>query len=187
MNNKTTDVISIDEAKSLPGLFQERVRRTPAATAYRYYDETQSRWLTYSWSEANKQILSIQAALAKEGLQPGDHVALMLRNCPQWVFFEQAALGIGLVVVPLYTNDRADNVSYVLQDAGVKLLLVEDESSLKQLQPIASQLQGLLRLISVESCNETPLYPRLVSLTDWKLPESEAPRLPEINLDALAT
>ncbi len=187
MNNKTTDVISIDEAKSLPGLFQERVRRTPAATAYRYYNETQARWLTYSWSESNKQILTIQAALAKEGLQAGDHVALMLRNCPQWVFFEQAALGMGLVVVPLYTNDRADNVSYVLQDAGVKLLLVEDESSLKQLQPIASQLQGLLRLVSVESCNETPLYPRLVSLTDWQLSESEAPQLPEINLDALVT
>ncbi len=187
MNNKTADVISIDEAKNLPGLFQERVRRTPAATAYRYYNETQARWLTYSWSESNKQILTIQAALAKEGLQAGDHVALMLRNCPQWVFFEQAALGMGLVVVPLYTNDRADNVSYVLQDAGVKLLLVEDESSLKQLQPIASQLQGLLRLVSVESCNETPLYPRLMSLTDWQLSESEAPQLPEINLDALAT
>ncbi|MCK4586955.1 MAG: long-chain fatty acid--CoA ligase, partial [Gammaproteobacteria bacterium] len=82
MNNKTADVISIDEAKNLPGLFQERVRRTPAATAYRYYNETQARWLTYSWSESNKQILTIQAALAKEGLQAGDHVALMLRNCP---------------------------------------------------------------------------------------------------------
>jgi len=191
MNNKTADVISIEEAKSLPELFQERVKRTPAAIAYRYFDTTENtseeKWLTYSWSEANKQILSIQAALAKENLQPGDRVALMLRNCPQWVFFEQAALGLGLVVVPMYTNDRADNVSYVLQDAGVKLLLVEDESSLKQLQPIASQLQGLLRLVSVESCGVSPLYPRLVSLADWQLSEAEAPLLPEVGLDALAT
>jgi long-chain acyl-CoA synthetase len=187
MNNKTPDVISIDEAKNLPGLFRERVRRTPTDIAYRYYNESQERWLTYSWNESNKQVQAIQAALAKEGLRPGDHVALMLRNCPQWVFFEQAALGMGLVVVPLYTNDRADNVSYVLQDAGVKLLLIENESSLKQLEPIASQLQGLLRLVSVENCETTPLYPRLVSLTDWQLSESEAPLLPEINLDALAT
>ena len=187
MNNKTADVISIEKANSLPGLFQERVKRTPTATAYRYYDETQASWLTYSWSEANKHIRAIQAALAKEGLQAGDRVALMLRNCPQWVFFEQAALGLGLVVVPLYTNDRADNVSYVLQDAGVKLLLVEDESSLKQLQPIASQLQGLLRLVTAENCGVSPLYPRLVALADWQLSESETPPLPEIDPDALAT
>jgi long-chain acyl-CoA synthetase len=187
MNNKTTDVISIDEAKSLPGLFQERVKRTPSATAYRYYDASRSSWLTYSWSEANKQILSIQAALAKENLQAGDRVALMLRNSPHWVFFEQAALGMGLVVIPLYTNDRADNVSYVLQDAGVKLLLIENESALKQLEPIASQLQGLLRLVSVDTCDASPLFPRLVALSNWQLMDDEAPQLPEIDIDSLAT
>ena len=187
MNNETLDVISLEEATSLPGLFQERVKRTPTSTAYRYYDSKQSNWRTVSWSESNKQILSIQAALAKENLQPGDRVAIMLRNCPQWVFFEQAALGMGLVVVPLYINDRADNVSYVLQDAGVKLLLLENESALKQLEPIASQLQGLLRLISVEPCDATPLFPRLVALSDWQLLETETSQLPEINIDDLAT
>ena len=59
MNNKTADVISIDETKSLPGLFQERVKRTPAAIAYRYFgtieNTSEEKWLTYSWSEANKQ------------------------------------------------------------------------------------------------------------------------------------
>ena len=37
----------------------------------------------------------------------------MLRNSPEWVTFDQAALGLGLVVVPLYTQDRADNVAYI--------------------------------------------------------------------------
>jgi long-chain acyl-CoA synthetase len=187
MNSETLDVISLEETKSLPGLFQERVKRTPTSPAYRYYDSRQSNWRTISWSESNKQILSIQAALAKENLQHGDRVAVMLRNCPQWVFFEQAALRMGLVVVPLYTNDRADNVSYVLQDAGVKLLLIENESALKQLEPIASQLQGLLRLISVETCDVTPLFPRLVALSDWQQIDNEASQLPEIDIDALAT
>ena len=68
MNDNTTDVISINEANSLPGLFQERVKRTPASPAFRYYDSKQSSWRTVSWREANKQIRSIQAALAKENL-----------------------------------------------------------------------------------------------------------------------
>ena len=47
------------------------------------------------------------AAFARENLSPGERVAIMLRNCPEWVTFEQAALRLGLVVVPLYTADQA--------------------------------------------------------------------------------
>ncbi|MBA1332897.1 hypothetical protein QQ73_18140, partial [Candidatus Endoriftia persephone str. Guaymas] len=65
-------------------------------------------------------------ALLQEGLEPGDRVAIQLRNCPEWVMFDQAALSLGLVTVPLYTDDRADAVAYILQDAVVKLLLVQD-------------------------------------------------------------
>ena len=59
-------------------------------------------------------------------LTPGDRVAIMLRNCPEWVIFEQAALRLGLVVVPLYTADRPENAAYILRDAGVKVLLLEE-------------------------------------------------------------
>ena len=44
------------------------------------------------------------------GLAQGARVALVLRNCPHWVVFDQAALSLGLVVVPLYTDDRPDNI-----------------------------------------------------------------------------
>ncbi len=49
----------------------------------------------------------------------------MLRNCREWAAFDMAAHGLGLVVVPLYVNDRPDNLGLVLQDAGVRLLLIE--------------------------------------------------------------
>ncbi len=40
--------------------------------------------------------------------------------------FEQAAMRLGLVVVPLYTADRPENAAYVLRHAGAKVLLLED-------------------------------------------------------------
>ena len=59
-------------------------------------------------------------------------MALQLRNCPEWVQFDQAALGLGLVVVPLYTDDRADAVDYILGDADVRLLLIQDAGRWKR-------------------------------------------------------
>jgi long-chain acyl-CoA synthetase len=49
----------------------------------------------------------------------------MLCNCRGWVAFDQAALGLGLVVVPLYVEDRPENSAYILRDAGVRVLLID--------------------------------------------------------------
>jgi long-chain acyl-CoA synthetase len=186
----TLENISLADAGSLPGLFRERLRRSPDLEAYRYYDPETGAWQGYTWAEAAQQVANYRAALAKEDMQRGERVAIMLRNCPEWVFFEQAAMSLGLVVVPLYTNDRADNVAYVLQDSQVKVLLLEGERSLQQLSGIMSQLQGLVRLLTVMPCGPALVkdYPRLASLGEWALENAESPdELAEIASDDLAT
>ncbi len=62
----------------------------------------------------------------------------MLRNSPEWVIYDQAALGLGLVVVPLYTQDRPDNVAYIINDAGCKVLLIEGAEQWQALSDVES-------------------------------------------------
>ena len=83
-------------AVTLDGLFRERVKRTPDLVAYRDYNEQHGNWRDYTWAQIDHQVARWQAALAKDGLQPGDRVAVMLRNSPEWVIFDQAAFGLGL-------------------------------------------------------------------------------------------
>jgi long-chain acyl-CoA synthetase len=64
--------------------------------------------------------------------------------------FEQAALGLGLVVVPLYVNDRPGNVAYILNDADVRLLLLENPSQWRELQ--GEVLPPQLQIWSLERC-----------------------------------
>src|SRR5687768_18379290 len=124
--HNVTDIIPVEMAGTLDGLFRERVRRSPEAVAYRDYDRSSGKWRDLTWSRMDERIAHWVIALSKEKLRPGDRVAVMLRNCPEWVMFEQAALRLGLVVVPLYPTDRPDNAAYILQDAGVKVLLLEE-------------------------------------------------------------
>ncbi len=147
----TLDRISLDEVKTLAGLFRERVRRAPEAPAYGYYDESTQTWRPTSWRETAEQVARWQAALQGEGLAHGDRVALMLGNCREWVWFEQAALGLGLVVVPLYVNDRPENAAYILNDAGVKILLIAGAEQWQPLVPLRSQLTTVQRVVSVQS------------------------------------
>ena len=114
MEPRTLDVIHVEQAVTLAGLFRERIRRTPDALAYRGYDPTAEVWRDYTWSQMGRETARWQIALQREELQPGDRVAVMMNNCPEWVMFDQAAMGCGLVTVPLYTDDRPENVAYIL-------------------------------------------------------------------------
>jgi long-chain acyl-CoA synthetase len=144
-----TDIVAVDGDGTLAGLFQARVRRSPDAVAYRHFDDLTNRWTTLSWRRMSQLAAVWQAALAGEDLQPGERVAVMLRNCPEWVMFEQAALGLGLAVVPLYTNDRPDNVAYILKHSGTRLLLVEGQEQWQTIQAVCRDLPELRRIVTL--------------------------------------
>ena len=141
-----TTPISAAEAVTLDGLFRERVARTPEAVAYRDYNQQHANWRDYTWAQIDRQVARWQAALERDGLKAGDRVGVMLRNSTEWVIFDQAAMGLGLVVVPLFTQDRCDNVAYILNDANCKVLLLGTREQWKAFATVRDQLSGLVRL-----------------------------------------
>jgi len=151
----TEDLISVESARTLDGLLLQRVHRSGENLAYRSYDRATEQWQDLSWNQIAVQVARWQEALAGEGLRPGDRVALVLRNSPEWVMFDQAALGLGLAVVPLYTDDRPENIAYILEDAAVKLLLVQDAGRWKRLAPAVTGNQTLKRVLVLDSGKES--------------------------------
>ncbi|GKS68770.1 long-chain acyl-CoA synthetase [Nitrosomonas sp. PY1] len=173
------DVISVEQAKTLDGLFRERVQRSPENVAYRYFNTNAEQWAGYTWSEMNRFVSRWQVALKQESLVPGDRVAIMTRNCPEWVMFEQAALGLGLVVVPLYTDDRAENAAYILQHSGAKVLLLENWRQWNDLLALPAEIKqqmsgvqriAILHFTELSSQGDDVKDHRIISVRDW-LPE----------------
>ena len=160
------DVIRPEIALTLDGLFQERVRRSAAAPAYRNFDEP-GIWKDYSWGDVEKLVARWQAGFEADGLQPGDRIAIMLRNSVNWVVFDQAAMGLDLVTVPLYTSDRPDNIAYILQDSGAKLLLFESADQWGTFAEVQDQLAGVKRVLCINPLSGPAADPRLKSLADW--------------------
>lgn len=184
-----SDFITPEQAVTLPGLFGERVRRTPDRTAYKHYDSEAGAWVDTRWRDMEREIGRWQAALSRARLSAGDRVAMMLRNSREWVLFDQAAMGLGLVTVPLYTDDRAESAAYILKNAGVKLLLVEGRHQWQGLLETTSGLPTVEHILCLDPVvpEEHPGEPRLVNLRDW-MPDGECPvERMEISPDALAT
>ena len=160
------DLIHPDEAITLHGLFQVRLRRSAAQFAYQQFDRITGEWQQLSWRQCGHKVAHWQSLLLAEGLTQGDRVALSLRNSWDWIAFEQAALGLGLVVIPLYTDDNVENIAYILQDAAVRCLLLQDAARWLRIQP-ALPTNHLLQTVFLQEGDgpaETTMAPRISPL-----------------------
>jgi long-chain acyl-CoA synthetase len=151
MNDLQEDLITVEAAGTLDGLFYERVRRTPDLTAYRSYDRASRTWVDSSWREVARRVARWRSAVAGEGLESGERVAIRLRNGLDWVCFDLAVLAEGLVSVPLYIEDRPDNIAYILDDAAVKLLLLQNLPQWKKLLPSLQDNNTLKRVLILDA------------------------------------
>jgi long-chain acyl-CoA synthetase len=165
------DLIPIERTRTLDGLFYQRVRRSPGRVAYRSFDRAANAWRDWSWKEVGHLVARWRAALAGEAVAPGDRVGILLRNCPEWVVFDQAALSLGLVTVPFYTDDRADNAAYIIADAGTKVLLVQDAKRWARIAEVLGEAAVPLRVVLVEPGREAERLAkedrRVVLAADW--------------------
>lgn len=171
--NLTADIISSNEAVTLPGLFECRVNRSPQAVAYQQYDCVAEKWKSYTWAEMEQDIACWQKALAADGLEPGDRVAIYLKNCVEWICFEQAALSLRLVIVPIYSLDTPENISYILQDSGCKIMLLDSVKNWQSLSVHQPSFPDLRHILYLEGAMETDSEKKIIfsKVADW-LPDT---------------
>lgn len=175
MADWSEDLIPLERARTLDGLFHQRVERSPDRIAYRWFARADGAWHSITWRETARQVGRWRAALRAEGLSPGDRVGILLRNCPEWGIVDQAALSLGLVTVPLYTDDRADSAAFILQDAAVKLLVIQDANRWNRLAEAIDEGPWPRRAVLMERADAAlraaAADPRAEVAADW-LPES---------------
>jgi len=188
MTQTNQALVSLDEAVTLAGLFKKRVEKTPERVAYRHYDPTNQQWQDTTWAEMERETARWQAALLAEGLKPGDRVGVMMPNCREWVMLDQSTLGLGLVNVPLFYNDRGGNVSFIAEDAGIKVLVIYGREQWQSLEPVRDQLLTLKRIVTVESLEGMAHDNRLRLLKEWLPDTAESYQVnPDLDPNGLAS
>lgn len=175
---------------TLPELLAMRVRTTPSGEAYRQFDDTSGRWVSYSWSEIGRRVQDWRRALRAEGFSHGARIAVLVPNGIAHVCMDQAALSLGFVPVPMHVIDQPESLIYVLANSGVSLLFIDSASRWRSLEPFASQLPSLERVVCLDG---EPPSPEGIARTlqQWlgAAPDREAlgeMPAPSVDLDALA-
>ena len=82
----------------------------------------------YSFAEIAQETDKAAKGLMAQGVKRGDHVALWLNNCAEWVFISNALAKVGAVQVPVNTRFRTADLEYVVRQSDSAMLITHDQS-----------------------------------------------------------
>jgi long-chain acyl-CoA synthetase len=130
---------------TFPKLLQSHVKLRPDQDAIR--EKALGIWQSWSWAEAAIEIRALACGLASMGLKRGEKLAIIGDNRPRLYWSMTAAQALGAVPVPLYQDAVADEMAYVLDNADVKIALVEDQEQVDKMLEIRERCPKLEHII----------------------------------------
>jgi non-ribosomal peptide synthetase component E (peptide arylation enzyme) len=81
---------------------------------------TGRRW---TYAELHHDVLALAHGLIRLGIDKGDRVGIWAQNCPEWTVLQYATAEIGAILVPVNPAYRTDELAYVVNQAGIRLLV----------------------------------------------------------------
>jgi long-chain acyl-CoA synthetase len=125
-------------ATSVPGLCLEAALKHGKQDALNH--KADGKWVNISAEAFVNRVRNLALGLAELGIKPGDRIALLSENRPEWSIADLAILSLGAINVPIYTTQAVDQIRYILTDSGARALFV---SNRKLFEHASRALQGL--------------------------------------------
>jgi long-chain acyl-CoA synthetase len=131
-------------------------------------------WRAISWGEAARQVASLAASLKRIGLAPGDRVALVSENRPEWLIADLGIMAAGCVTVPTYTTNTTRDHAHILGNSGARAVIVSNQKLAKNLVAAVLTSSECHHVIAMEPLR-TGQAPDWVNCHSWsKLVSDEA-------------
>lgn len=99
------------------------------------------KWLPISSREFGQSVARTAHTLHVWGIRPGDRVAILSENRPEWPMADMAILLLGAVTVPLYTTLTAEQTAFVLRDSSCRAIFLSSDQQLHKVLSILPQTQ----------------------------------------------
>lgn len=120
-----------------------RVNKKPDALSYKLGDV----WKHLSGAEVIEKIKNLALGLASLGVKAGDKVAIISENRPEWSLTDLAVLSLRAVNVPIYTTQAVEQIRYILEDSGAKMLFISGKKLWKHAETAIQTVERLEKII----------------------------------------
>jgi len=131
--------------QTIPHFCIESFRRNAKPDALSF--KIDGAWKRLSGTEIIERIKRIALGLAALGIKPGDRVAIISENRPEWSLVDIALLSLRAVNVPIYTTQAVEQIRYILENSGAKMLFVSGKKLFKHAEEAIRSVEQLEKLV----------------------------------------
>ncbi len=104
-------------------------------------------WNCLNGLEVIERVKCVAMGLAKLGVKAGDRVAIISENRPEWSLVDLAILSLRAVNVPIYTTQAVEQIRFILENSGARMLFISGKKLWKHAEPALEGLELVERLI----------------------------------------
>jgi len=122
----------------------------------------QKQWKHYSTDDFIRHVNAVSYGLMNLGLAPGDKVAIISNNRPEWNFVDYGAQQAGIITVPIYPTISTTDLGFILKDSGVKALFISSKDIYKKFLSIQSDLTASPQVFSFNPIDEVNSFDAFV-------------------------
>ncbi len=151
-------------------------------------------WRKYSTAECKTIVDNLSAGLLSLGIGCGDmtaegrdKVAILCKNRPEWIMLDLAVQQIGAVLVPIYPTINVNELAFVLSDAEVKIVFVNDEDLFLKVLSLKGKIPSIKEIYSFEHTANSKHWKEILAMSTPELVASIKPIADKIQYDDLAT
>ncbi|HWS55946.1 MAG TPA: long-chain fatty acid--CoA ligase [Pyrinomonadaceae bacterium] len=130
---------------TVPAMCLEALRLHAKPDALNLKKEGQ--WLRIPGEAIIRRVRAVALGLSALGVRKGDRVALLSENRPDWSVTDLAILSLGAVNVPIYTTQAPDQVRYILEDSGARVLFVSNRKVFRHARPGVEGVESVERVV----------------------------------------
>lgn len=136
----------LQQEQHIARMIRRRIPRYGSKVALK--DRADGPWESVTWEEMGKMADSLGRALISCGVKVGDRVGIFSQNRAAWTLADLAILSVRGVTVPVYPTNSSDETAYIVKDAGIKVLFVNDQEQYDKALEVQKQNQGLEVLVA---------------------------------------
>jgi long-chain acyl-CoA synthetase len=151
-------------------------------------------WKKYSTQEVADTVTQLSAGLLGQGIGPNDmtvegrdKVAILSKNRPEWVMLDLAVQQIGALLTPIYPTINVNELEFVLNDAQVKIVFVNDEDTFHKVISIKERVPSLQEIFTFEHVANGRHWKELISSSTPELIAQIKPIADKIKYEDAAT
>lgn len=156
-------MVSFNEFSTVPSLLRNVVENIHKPEETFLIHKKSAEWEQISFKHTLQQADAISAFFLEKGIVKGDRMGLIIENCPEYVYYDQGIQQIGAINVSIYPTLSEQEVEYIINDSGIRAILVGNTFLYKKILKIADNCKHLQYIIPA-----FPEYTKITIPTDLK-------------------